>query len=79
MENISLAFGTLFPEMEFYLFFILPVKAKWLAFFAGGVFLFQFLTGSMAMKLFLLMVLSPYLLFFGPYLIKELRLKLKSR
>lgn len=70
MENVSLAFGTLFPEMEFYLFFILPVRAKWLAALAGGLFLYQFLVGSLAMKLFLLIMLSPYLVFFGPVLWK---------
>ena len=70
MENISLGFGTLFPEMEFYLFFVLPVKAKWLAMLAGGLFVYQFLTGSVAMKGFLLIMLSPYLIFFGPVLYK---------
>jgi hypothetical protein len=77
MENISLGFGTLFPEMEFYLFFILPVKAKWLALFAGALFLYQFATGSLAMKGFLLIMLSPYLLFFGPVLYRAGRAKWK--
>jgi hypothetical protein len=70
MQNISLGFGTLFPEMEFYLFFVLPVKAKWLAMLAGGLFVYQFFTGSLEMKGFLLIMLSPYLLFFGPVLYK---------
>ncbi len=75
MENISLAFGTLFPEMEFYLFFVLPVKAKWLAALAGLLFLYQFLVGGLYMKLFLLIMLSPYLIFFGPLLFKIARTK----
>ncbi len=77
LQNMSLAFGTLFPEMEFLLFFILPVKAKWLALLAGGIFLFQFLIGSLWTKLFLLIVLSPYLIFFKPMLVGIVRLKLK--
>ncbi len=76
IENISLAFGTLFPEMEFYLFFVLPVKAKWLAALAGVLFIYQFLTGSFAMKIFLLIMLSPYLFFFGPVLYTMARRKL---
>jgi hypothetical protein len=79
MENISLAFGTLFPEVEFYLFFVLPVKAKWLALFAGALFFLQFLVGDATQKLFLVMVLSPYLLFFGPYVIRIARRMMKER
>jgi hypothetical protein len=77
IENISLAFGTLFPEMEFYLFFILPVKAKWLAAFAGVLFLYQFIVGSLAMKIFLLIMLSPYLIFFGPLLFQLVRRRIQ--
>ena len=52
IENVSLAFGTLFPDIEFYLFFILPVKAKWLALFAGGMLLLDFVSGDIVTKLF---------------------------
>lgn len=76
MENVSLAFGTLFPEMEFYLFFILPVKAKYLALLAGGLFLYQFFTGSMAVKGYLAIMLSPYILFFAPLLVSTIRSRL---
>lgn len=38
--NLSLffAFAALYPDMEFYLFYILPVKAKWLAWLDGIFF-----------------------------------------
>jgi len=77
LENISLAFGTLFPEMELLLFFVLPVTAKWLALFAGLVFLWQFVTGSDNQRLFLFLVLLPYFVFFGPVLYKNLRMRWK--
>lgn len=77
LENISLAFGTLFPEMELLLFFVLPVKAKYLALFAGLVFLWQFVTGSDNQRLVLFLVLLPYFVFFGPVLFKNLRMKWK--
>ena len=57
VENLSLAFGTLFPNLELYLFFIIPVKAKWLAVFAGVLLFGQFLMGSWLEKGFLLIVL----------------------
>jgi hypothetical protein len=73
LENIGLAFGTLFPDVEFYLFFILPVKAKWFSLFLGGVYLFQFIVGDIHKKLFLLLGFSPYLIFFGPLLYARIR------
>ncbi len=79
IENISLAFGTLFPHLELYLFFIIPVKAKWLAFFAGGMLLVQFLFGDLLTKGFLLIVLLPYLTFFSPYLVTEAKAMYRRR
>lgn len=73
IENISLAFGTLFPELELYFFFVLPVKAKWLAILAGAILFLQFLLGSLLAKVFLLVLVSPYLLFFGPIVYQRVR------
>lgn len=73
MENVSLAFGTLFPNLTLYIYFILPVKAKWLAFLAGGLLLFQFFSGGPDTKIFLALVLLPYFTFFGPTLYYHLR------
>ena len=73
MENISLAFGTLFPDLELYLFFVIPVKAKWLSLFAGGLLLLQFVSGGGDTRLFLAVTLFPYLLFFGPFLFSTVR------
>ena len=68
IENVSLAFGTVFPNFELMLFLVLPVKAKYLAFLAGGLILFQFIVGGIATKILLLICVSPYLIFFGPML-----------
>ncbi len=73
LENVSLAFGTLFPNMELYIYFILPVKAKWLAMLAGGLILFKFIFAGLMGKLFILLTLSPYLLFFSPMLVTGLK------
>jgi len=73
--NVSLVGGTLFPNFEILLYFILPVKAKWLTLLFGGWLLFQFLFGAVVYKRFLLFALFPYFLFFGPYFYKELRSK----
>lgn len=75
IENVSLAFGTLFPDLEFLLFFILPVKAKWLSMFAGAMLLWEFLTGDAVTKIFLFVVMFPYLLFFSPLLYNHIQLR----
>lgn len=69
IENVSLAFGTLFPEVELYLFFILPVKAKWLAMLFGAFLFLKFIAG----EYYLAVALAPYLLFFSPLLFSEVR------
>ncbi len=73
LENVSLAFGTLFPDIEFYIYFILPVKAKWLAMLAGALLIFQFVFGGTAAKIFILLTMLPYLIFFTPVLISNIR------
>lgn len=46
--NMSLffAFALTFPETCFYIYFVLPVKAKWLAVLYGVITLWTFLTGT---------------------------------
>lgn len=43
--NLSLffAFATLYPDLQFLLFFIIPVKAKWLGWIDGALFLLMIL------------------------------------
>jgi hypothetical protein len=77
IENVSLAFGTLFPEIEFYIYFILPVKAKYLTMLAGALILYQFVTGGIDQKIILAIVMLPYLIFFSPFLLNYVRTKRK--
>lgn len=79
VENMTLAFGTLFPDVELHLFGIIPIKAKWLAVFAGGMILLQFLPAGLLGKVFLLVVLLPYFIFFGPWLVQSGIGKWKTR
>jgi len=45
--NLSLffAFAALFPDVQLLLFFIIPIKIKWLAYFDGAFFLYKIVTG----------------------------------
>ena len=38
--SLFLAFAAIYPDMEFYLFFMIPVKAKWLGWLDGLYFLY---------------------------------------
>lgn len=43
--SLLFTFATLFPEMQFLLFFIVPVKVKWLAIVGGGFLVLQSFLG----------------------------------
>lgn len=64
--NLSLffAFATLFPEMEILLFFILPIRVKWLGWIAFGYVVLEFATGGWATRAAAIAALANYLLFF---------------
>lgn len=63
--SIFFAFATTHPNIEFLIMFILPVKVKWLAWFAGVIMLLSFIGGpTMGHRLAILAPVLNYLLFF---------------
>jgi membrane associated rhomboid family serine protease len=69
--NLSMvfAFATLFPNYEILLFLILPLKAKWLGWFAFAYVAFAFVrSGDWATRAAIVAASSNYLLFFAPTL-----------
>lgn len=44
-NSLFLVIAVLFPEAQFYLNGLLPIKAKWMGLFIGGGFLLEFFTG----------------------------------
>ena len=71
--SLFLAFAELFPEVEFYLFFFIPVKVRWLAWAAWAGVALQFLFGGWVHRLALLAGLVNYLVFFGAGRLEQLR------
>jgi len=63
--SVFLAFATLFPEFEILLFFVLPVRIKWLALLAWLLYALQFLVGGWAARVMVLAAIANYLLFFA--------------
>ena len=63
--SLFLAFAALYPDVQFTLFFFLPVKAKWLALVDLLYFLFGILFGSTATRVAAIASLVNVALFFG--------------
>ena len=59
-----LAFAMYFPDAQFLLFFVLPVKAKWLAVAESAVYLYSFIFGGAAERCELVVSLANILIFF---------------
>lgn len=64
--SLFLAFATLFPDYEFLIFFVLPVKAKFLAMLSGAGIAWAVVTQPWPLKVAALVAIGNYLLFFGP-------------
>ena len=62
--SVFLAFATLFPEFQILLFFVLPVRIKWLALITWLGYLYQLVFGDWAVRLMVLAATANYLIFF---------------
>ena len=65
LGSVFLAFATLFPNIEFMIFFILPVKVKWLGWLTAGFYVLELLSGNMGGRLSVLAAFATYFIFFG--------------
>ncbi|MBE5974480.1 hypothetical protein ACOAOT_17645 [Lacrimispora sp. AGF001] len=62
--SLFFAFAATFPDLEFLLFFVIPIKAKWMAMFNGIYFLYEFIMGNMATRITIVMSLINFFVFF---------------
>ena len=69
---LFLAAATIAPEYQILLFFILPVKMKWLAWLTAAYIVWALIVGTWLSRLYLLTMYANYLLFFGPYFLGRL-------
>jgi|CZKI01.1.fsa_nt_gi hypothetical protein len=73
--SVFLAFAYLNPDFELLLFFVLPVKIKWLALLTWVVYGFEFLVGGWSARLQVIAATGNFFLFFG----RDLLLSARSR
>ena len=71
--TLFFAFAQFYPEEIIYVFFILPLKIKWIAWVYAAFLLLAFVTQSNSYRLALIAAISNYLIFFGPGVIQQLR------
>ena len=77
--SLFFAFASLAPEMRILLFFIIPVKIKWLAWAAWAFTAYEFITArAWAGRLFILAPLVAYFLFFGPDILRSIKMNRRS-
>jgi hypothetical protein len=72
-STLFLAAATIAPDYQILLFFILPVKMKWLAWLSVAYIIWSLIVGSWLGRLYLVVMYANYLLFFGPYFVDRLR------
>lgn len=63
--SLFLAFAALYPNFTLYLFFVIPIKMKWLAILDGVILLLNFIFVGWSARIALLMSLLNIVLFFG--------------
>jgi cytochrome c553 len=73
--SLFFAFARFYGDTVIYLFFILPVKVRWLAWVQGALLLLAFLMGGWSLRCALIVAMGNYLLFFGPEIFAEARLR----
>jgi membrane associated rhomboid family serine protease len=69
--SLFLAFARIYPEFQLLLFFVIPVKIKYLAMLNWAYIIFIILAGGMAARLIAVVSILNYFLFFGKDIISR--------
>jgi hypothetical protein len=78
-ESIFLAFAALYPDFSILLFFVLPLKVKWLGWFTWAIILVQFFSVPILYKIAIFVSLAHYFVFFGKQHLDWVRDQLRTR
>ncbi len=71
--SMFLAFAYLYPDHQVLLFFIIPVKMKYLAYVDVALLAYSFIMGGLSTKLAIIASLTGFLVFFGGDLINRIK------
>ena len=79
IPSIFFAFAFVYPDYELLLFFVLPTKIKYLAWFAWGGYALTFCFGNLTIRLSLLAGISNFIFFFATDFLDQYRLWKRRR
>jgi hypothetical protein len=72
--TVFLAFARLYPDFELYIFFILPVKIRWLAMLTWILYGFTVLTGPLSLEAAMVVAATfNFLVFFGREIVYDMK------
>ena len=71
--SVFLAFAFLYPELELYILFLLPVKVRWLALITWIGYVYVLIVGPWTMRLLVAASVANFLLFFGGAVFRRMR------
>lgn len=71
--SVFLAFAYLFPDFVLYIFFVLPVKVKWLALITWLGYAWRLITGNGMTRLMVLASVANFLIFFSRDIFRMLK------
>ena len=82
--SLFFAFAMFYPDFQVMLFFVLPVKIKWMAWLNAVLFAYLFIMGNWPARASIIAALLNFLVFFGSDIISQSkriveRIKLKWR
>jgi membrane associated rhomboid family serine protease len=80
--SLVLAFATVFPDVEILLFFILPIRVKWIGILTGAWLVFSFVMSEWSQRAAVVAAVGNYVLFFAGYwgaFLRSQRLRSKQR
>lgn len=77
--SMFFAFATMWPDMQFLLFFIIPIKAKWIAIVDAAYFAYAIITQPFPLNLLPLVAVLNYFFFCGSWLWGYIRPERVSR
>ena len=72
-SSVFFAFARFYPDIVIFFMYILPLKVKWIAWIYGALLLYQFVTGTMALRSAIIVAFANYILFFGRDIINDAR------
>ncbi len=62
--SIFLAYAAIFPDMQVYLYALIPIKVRWLAYLDVALLLYTFIIGDLGTRICIIVSLLNFLLFF---------------